>query len=140
MTVLCIETSAVLAWLFGEAAGSEVITAINTAEAVVTSALTIAEAERAILRAVAARLVKEASAHKLRALLAHEQSKWITMSLTADVLARAGRTFPVEPVRTLDAIHLATALAFAEAFPDLQVLALDRRVRDNAKLLGLALA
>ena len=62
------------------------------------------------------------------------------MSLTTGVLARAGGAFPVEPVRTLDAIHLATALAFSEAFPDLAILALDRRVLANAIALGLAAA
>jgi hypothetical protein len=60
------------------------------------------------------------------------------MSLTADVLTRAGQAFPIEPVRTLDAIHLATALAFAEALPDLRMLTLDRRILDNAAALGLA--
>jgi hypothetical protein len=39
---------------------------------VVTSLLTIAEAERAIHRAVAAGLVKEAAAHKLRGLLVRD--------------------------------------------------------------------
>ena len=62
------------------------------------------------------------------------------MSLTTGVLARAGRAFPVEPVRTLDAIHLATALEFLAAFPDLAILALDRRVLANAIALGLAAA
>ena len=138
MKALYVETSAILAWLFGEAAIKDVIRAMNAAEVVVTSVLTIVEAERAIHRAVARRLIKEPSAHKLRGLLAQERSKWITMSLTTDVLTRAGRAFPVEPVRTLDAIHLATALAFGEAFPDLTMLALDRRIRDNATSLGIA--
>ena len=39
--------------------------------------------------------------------------------------------------RTLDAIHLATALAFTEAFPELGVVSLDRRILDNAESLGL---
>jgi len=55
-------------------------------------------------------------------------------------LTRAGTTFPVEQVRTLDAIHLSTALAFVEAFPELAMVALDRRVTDNATALGLVSA
>ena len=140
MKALYLESSAVVAWLFGEAAAADVIRAMNQAEARVTSALTAVEAERAIHRAVAQRLVKEAMAHKLRGALERERANWITMSLTTGVLARAGRAFPVEPVRTLDAIHLATALAFSEAFPDLAILALDRRVSANAVALGLAIA
>jgi predicted nucleic acid-binding protein len=140
MRALYLESSAVVAWLFNEVAAGEVIRAMNEAEVVVTSELTIVEAERAIHRAVAGRLVKEASAHKLRALLARERSKWILMSLTTDVLTRAGRAFPVEPLRTLDALHLATALALSDAFPDLAILALDRRLVANAAALGIASA
>ena len=40
-------------------------------------------------------------------------------------------------MRTVDAIHLATALELAAAFPDLQLLSFDRRVRDNAEALGI---
>jgi hypothetical protein len=40
-------------------------------------------------------------------------------------------------VRTLDAIHLSTALLFAAAYPDLAVLTSDERVARNAEALGL---
>lgn len=139
MTALYLETSAVLGWLFGEPAGGEVALAVDAAEVVTTSALTFVEVERAIHRAVTQQVVSETDAHRLRGMLARERSQWITMALTDQVLARAGRAFPVEPVRTLDAIHLATALAFVEALPDLKMLAFDRRVADNATSLGLAL-
>jgi uncharacterized protein with PIN domain len=138
MSGVYLESSALLAWLFDEPDAARVIRAVDQAEVVATSSLTIVEAERAIHRAVARRLIKEAAAQRLRGWLTHERSNWITMALTADVLTRAGRAFPVEPVRTLDAIHLATALAFTEALPDLKMLALDRRVLENATSLGLA--
>jgi predicted nucleic acid-binding protein len=140
MKAVYLESSAVVAWLFGEPAASEVVKAMDEAEIVVTSRLTIVEAERAILRAIGQRLIKEALARKLRGLLARERSKWITMGLTESVLTRAGSVFPVEPVRTLDAIHLSTALAFTEAFPEVAMVALDRRITDNATALGLASA
>lgn len=140
MKALYLESSAVVAWLLGEDSAADVIRAMNQAEVRVTSALTTVEVERAIRRAVVGRIVKEAMAHKLSGALARESASWITMSLTTGVLARAGRAFPVEPVRTLDAIHLATALAFSEAFPDLAILALDRRISANAIALGLAAA
>lgn len=138
MKALYLESSAVVAWLFGEASAADMIRAMNEAEIRMTSALTIVEVERAIQRAVAHGIVKEAMGHKLRGALERERANWTTMSLTPGVLTRAGRAFPVEPVRTLDAIHLATALAFSEAFPDLAVFALDRRVSANAIALGLA--
>jgi len=140
MKALYLESSAALAWLFGETTASDVIKGMDTAAIVVTSQLTIVEIQRAIHRAVALKSIKEASAQKLRGPLARERKKWITMGLTEDVLARAGAAFPVEPAKALDAIHLATALAFSETFPDLAVLALDRRITDNATALGLVSA
>jgi hypothetical protein len=43
----------------------------------------------------------------------------------------------VEPVRTLDAIHLATAAAFRAELDAVVVCSLDQRVRLNARALGL---
>jgi len=49
------------------------------------------------------------------------------------------RPFPKEPVRTLDAIHLATALLGQSLVPDLELLSLDDRVRGPAAVMGLRL-
>jgi len=48
------------------------------------------------------------------------------------ILAQAARPFPVEPVRTLDAIHLATAQILGEAPALLVVVTRDQRIRDSA--------
>ena len=138
MKALYLESSAVVAWLLGESPAADVIRAMNEAEVRVTSQLTLVEVERVIRRAVALRLIKDASALKVRGVLARHRKKWITMALTDSVLARAGSAFPIEPVRTLDAIHLATALAFSEAYPELEMLTFDRRISENATALGLA--
>lgn len=140
MKAVYLESSAVVAWLFNEASAATVIRAMEEADLVVTSQLTIVEAERAIRRVVAQGIVKEAKAHKLRGALELERARWTTMALTDSVLARAGLAFPIEPVKTLEAIHLATALAFSETFPELKIIAFDRRVSDNAVALGLASA
>ena len=140
MKALYLESSAVVAWLFGEPPAADVIGAMNEADVRVTSQLTLVEIERVIRRTVALRLIKEAPAQKLRGLLARHRKKWITMALTDSVLARAGSAFPIEPVRTLDAIHLATAMAFSEAYPELEMLTFDRRISENATALGLASA
>jgi hypothetical protein len=52
------------------------------------------------------------------------------------VLARAALPFPREPVRTLDAIHLASAVLHAQAAAPLEVLSTDPRIRDSAVALG----
>lgn len=49
----------------------------------------------------------------------------------------ARQSFPVEPVRTLDAIHLATALEWHKRIEPVAVLSTDERVRSNARALGL---
>jgi hypothetical protein len=43
-------------------------------------------------------------------------------------------------VRTLGALHPATAVAFREAHPALRVVSPDRRIRDNARALGMDVA
>ena len=62
------------------------------------------------------------------------------MAVTDPVPARAGQGWPIEPLRTLDAIHLATAPIFSQDVLLVTVLSTDRRGRDNAQRLGLSLA
>jgi len=58
------------------------------------------------------------------------------IDVSSSVLARVGRPFSVEPVRSLDAIHLATVETI-EADPSLvAVVTRDRRVRENAVAMG----
>jgi len=47
--------------------------------------------------------------------------------------------YSFEPVRTLDALHLATALVSNAAVADLEVLSLDARIREAASALGFQL-
>ncbi|OFV90763.1 MAG: hypothetical protein A3H95_09990 [Acidobacteria bacterium RIFCSPLOWO2_02_FULL_64_15] len=58
--------------------------------------------------------------------------------ITDAVLARVGRPFPVEPIRTLDAVHLATAELLGEPPQLVTIVTRDARVRDNARALGYA--
>lgn len=105
---------------------------------VLTSRLTLIEVERALIRCEGEGGLKGGDAQRLRGMLGRAQASWTQMALSDEVLARAARPFPCEPVRTPDAIHLATALEFAAAFPELRVLSQDRRILDNAEALGLA--
>jgi len=138
MKVIYLETSALLQWLLGQSGSEEVRRAVDLAEVVLTSMLTLTESERALIRAEGQGLLKGGDAQRLRGLLNRLQASWMRMAVSNDVLARASRPFPVEPVRTLDAIHLATALEFTAVFPDLRLLSFDDRVRNNAEALGIA--
>jgi predicted nucleic acid-binding protein len=135
---LCAESSAVLAWLLGEPAGEAIAQDLAAAEEVVVSELTILECHRVLLRAVAAGEITEAEAVDRRAILARVSRHWHRLGIDEEILERAARPFPAEPVRTLDAIHLASALVARSALPEAEVLALDRRVRENALALGLS--
>lgn len=60
------------------------------------------------------------------------------VAITDVVLARVGRPFPVEPIRTLDAAHLATAEFLGEPPALVSVVTRDSRVRENALAMGFA--
>lgn len=102
----------------------------------VTSALTFAEAGRAIIRARAdGRLSPADEQAAIRALRRFERRCFI-VDVDRAVLARVRRPFPLEPIRTLDAIHLATAELIGEAPQVMTIVTRDVRVRDNARSLG----
>jgi len=71
-----------------------------------------------------------------RRILAKAGAHWHRIPLRDEILDRAKRPFPVEPVRTLDAIHLASALVARSAVPDVALLTLDRRIREAGVGLG----
>jgi predicted nucleic acid-binding protein len=137
LKVVYLESSAVLQWLLGQSGAANVRNTIDRAEIVLTSMLTLTESERVLLRTESHGAITGGDAQRLRGMLNRAQASWTRMRVSDEVLARAARAFPVEPVRTLDAIHLATALEFASTFPDLRVLSFDARVRSNAEALGL---
>jgi predicted nucleic acid-binding protein len=102
----------------------------------VTSALTLAEAGRALIRARAAgRLTPAEEQAAVRALRTFERRCFI-LDVDRAVLTRVRRPFPVEPLRTLDAVHLATAELLGEAPQIVTIVTRDVRVRDNARALG----
>ena len=132
------ESSAVLSWLLGEQEGAEVAATLAAADEIIASDLTLIECARVLVRAVATGAMTEAHAAERRHLLARAASHWHVLHLIEDAVARAGRPFPAEPIRTLDALHLSLALAARAVLPDLEVLSLDQRVRENALALGLS--
>jgi predicted nucleic acid-binding protein len=140
MNALYIETSSVLSWLLGEKHADAVRHTIDEASTVVTSGLTLLEANRALIRHLGQGGVKEADARRAIGALTQLAADWTIMEISESVRNRAGQSFPHEPVRSLDAVHLATALEFASAFSKVTVLSFDERVRINAQMLGLSLA
>ena len=130
------ESSAVLAWLFGEEAGEVVRQILSGAESVMSSDLTLVECDRVIIRSQKVGGVKEVQAADRRAVLNRAAARWPLVHLRDEILERARRPFPKEPIRTLDALHLASALVLRSAVSGLVLLSLDERIRSNAKEIG----
>ena len=130
------ESSAVLAWLLGEARGGLVAAQLEVADLVVTSELTLVEVDRALHRSVATGAMDAPTAERLRDQLGATTTEWAIEPVSAAVVDRARRSFPHDAIRALDAIHLATAVVVASSVGDLDVLSLDERVRMNAVALG----
>jgi predicted nucleic acid-binding protein len=131
-----IESSALVAALLERDAAA--LKSVRTRGRQVTSALTIAEAARAILRArIGARLTADEEREAVRALRRFERRSFM-VAVTDSVLARVRRPFPAEPIHTLDAVHLATAELLGEPPPLVTIVTRDARVRDNAEALGYA--
>jgi predicted nucleic acid-binding protein len=129
-----IESSALVAALLEHDA--DVMTRLPAGTRRVTSALTLAEAARAIIRARATgRLTAEDETAAVRALRTFERRCFV-LDVTQAVLERVRRPFPAEPIRTLDAIHLATAELLGEAPQLVTIVTRDERVRANARALG----
>ncbi len=137
MNAIYLDTSALLHWMLGQAQASTVESRLDAADAVLASVLTLTEARRALVRAERTGVLKAADVERLRGILARLEGSWILMDVTSEVRARAEAAFPVEPLRTLDALHLATALLFARVQESLSVLSFDERIVRNAEALGL---
>ena len=137
MNALYIETSALLSWLLGEPNSKEVIKAINAAEQIVTSSLTIVETFRALIRADAEKLITPKEHQKLKGLYQQQALSWFFLEMNESVLKKSSQPFPVEPIRSLDAIHLASILELCQIFPDMKILSFDKRILANLPLLGL---
>jgi predicted nucleic acid-binding protein len=129
-----IESSALVAALLEH--DTAVVKKVPPGTQQVTSALTLAEAARALIRARASgRLTADAEGAATRALRTFERRCFI-LDVDPAVLARVRRRFPVEPIRTLDAVHLATVEMLGEPPPLVTIVTRDSRVRENAEALG----
>jgi predicted nucleic acid-binding protein len=130
------ESSAVLAWLLEQEHGEKVADTLARADLVIASDLTLIECDRVLIRAVVLNELRESDAVQRQARLNAVSARWTLLTLDEEIVERVRRPFPVEPVRTLDAIHVASALSARKAVSDVTVLSLDARVRTAVDRLG----
>ena len=130
------ESSAVLSWLLGEKRAAASRRHLSHADLVLASDLTVVECERVIIRARSLGEITERRAQSYRNRLINASGHWHILRVGADIVERARLPFPGEPIRTLDALHLASAIVARTAVPDLALLTLDERIRSAAQQLG----
>jgi predicted nucleic acid-binding protein len=130
------DASAVLAWLLDEPRGADIAALLDAASVVVSSELTLVECDRALLRRSGEAAITEAYRAELSARVVAAVTEWNLLALSAPILHRARLPFAGAPLRTLDAIHLASALEGRSAVPGLAILSLDDRMRRAARSQG----
>ena len=131
MNWIYVESSALLERVTEQPRAREVAAAVATATKLVTSELAILEAMRVLARAGRPNQAPLAR-------LAVWQDRLHLFPIGLGLKQELARPFPLEPVRTLDAIHLATALCLRVPGERVGFLALDERIRQNAAALGFA--
>jgi predicted nucleic acid-binding protein len=133
------ESSAVVAWLFHESAAAAVRKLLANSETVVTSDLTLIECDRTIIRASGRAEMTVRNAARRRGVLNAAAAHWVLLRIDQAVVEGSRRPFPHEPLRSLDAIHLASAIIARSAVPEIALLSLDDRIRANGRALGFPL-
>lgn len=130
------ESSAVLTWLLSQPRSQLVLEALEAADGVVISELTLLETDRIVLRELAVGGVTAAVAVALQTRMAAISATWNVQPLRREVIDRARAPFPDDRIRSLDAIHLAGAVVARASLGDMDLLSLDDRIRSNAAALG----
>jgi predicted nucleic acid-binding protein len=138
--IIYIETSAVLRWVLRGPQAAEIFACLGKAERAVCSRLTLGETRRALSRAERLQEVPAPLIARARGELEVEARGWDLMVISDEVWRRAEEPFSIEPVRMLDAIHLATGRQFVEALGPVAMLSVDDRVVGNWRAMGFPLA
>jgi len=138
--ILYAESSAVLTWLLSQEDAAKIGNTLAEAELIFSSDLTLLECERVLVRGSATGELSEGEVTNRQVILRTAAQHWMLLGFAPAVIERAQRTFPNEPVRTLDALHLAFALEASRLIPETRLLSLDRRIRESARQLGLEIS
>ncbi len=137
VTWLYVDTSVLVKRCVAEP-GSDVASRATSAYTVVTSALAPLEALSAITAKHRGGSLRTAAFRAAVRRLEEERSAWTLVEIVPAVLTKAERLIRTVPARTLDAIHIASALFFQEAGGvDMPFLTADSKQRQSAEAAGL---
>ena len=138
MDALYVESSALVTVLIeGDAALER---QFRVASARIASALTILETRRSLdLARRTSRITDDDFKVAVRKLRRFKDRSHI-LAIDDQIMTAAEQEFPAEPVRSLDAVHLASAMVWSVKIGTVTVASHDRRIRANALALGFAIA
>lgn len=106
----------------------------------VTSAILPVELRSALRRRVAERTLDSSRVSEILKRVASDRAYWTVIEVGTEVLSGAEALVSVHPLRTLDAIHAASAQLFAArlSISDLIFVSADKRQTEVASAIGLA--
>jgi len=126
---LYLDTSAVLRAILESGTSPEVEALIANAQALITSRLSLVESSRALHRLRQLGQVGEVKLADAQRQIAAVWARCELLELTPSVCERARQVAPGKPLRTLDALHLATFVLARERIEDLKLVTVDDRLR-----------
>lgn len=132
--VIYVDTSAVLRAVLEHGMSPELEARLTEARFVITSRLAFVESARAFLRLRAHGIPEEKLADGAREAEAF-WSRCTIWELTPAVCELASQVAPLQPLRTLDALHVATYLLARRKLGDVELLTADVRLERAARAL-----
>ncbi len=123
-----LDSSALLRVVFAQGERSLLARRLRGATAIHTSRLTLVECERAVLRLRAGPNRVEREIARIEIELQEIFDRAEVREISASICALAGRIAPMQPLRSLDAIHLATWRSTLAIVPDLALVTADQRL------------
>jgi predicted nucleic acid-binding protein len=128
-TCLYLDTSAVLRFVLESGTSPEVEELITAAPALITSRLSLVESSRALHRLQQLGQLNEAKLADAQREINAVWTRCELWELTPSVCDRARQVAPGKPLRTLDALHLATFVLARERIEGLELVTVDERLQ-----------
>jgi len=128
-TCLYLDTSAVLRAILENGTTPEIEARIAVAPALITSRLSLVESSRALHRLRQLGQVSEAKLADAQREISAVWARCEVWELTPSVCERARHVAPAKPLRTLDALHLATFVLAREKIEGLELVTVDERLQ-----------
>lgn len=123
-----VETSALLQVLFNEPGFVQTEKLLAQADWLLASRLIRLESERAVLRVSQSSEKPDRIRAELMARLNAFWPRFEFIEMSAEICHQAGRIAPEAPLRTLDAIHVATYFWIKSQFSDVHMLSFDKQI------------